>query len=107
MSEKLLDDKHIEEIEFLLSQSLNGFHFLFDHRSVAKVLTKPTEELDFFRYEKMDRIQTLFTLLIEQDSMDDKLEFLSSLELEDYEILLRTYFHLVENTLLASLPFKH
>lgn len=102
-----IDEKSMEEIERLLGQSLNGLHLLFENEKVAQVLRQPTEEIDFFNFENIDRIQALFTELINQDTLFDKLCFLHELDEESYEILLRTYFHIVDNTALASTTEKH
>lgn len=102
-----IDEKSMEEIEKLLGQSLNGLHLLFENEQVAKVLKRPTEDMDFFNFDNMDRIQGLFTELINQETLFDKLCFLQELDEESYEILLRTYFHIVDNTALATTTEKH
>ena len=102
-----IDEKNLEQIEKLLGQSLNGLHLLFENEKVAKVLSKPTEELDFFNFENVDKIQKLFTGLINQESYFDKLCFIQELDDESYEMLLRTYFHIVDNTALAATPNMH
>ena len=101
MNKLQLDEKNLEKIEELLCQSLNGHHLLFDKQKVAQILKRPTENLDFFSYENVDKIQALFTELIQQETYFDKLCFIQELDEESYEILLRTYFHLVDNTALA------
>lgn len=102
-----IHEKHLDEIEFLLAQSMNGVHLLFDNSEIAKVLHKPTEDKDLFSFENMDRIQDLFSQLIEQNSVPEKLDFLRSLPAEDHELLLRTYFHILENSVMAATELKH
>ena len=50
-----IEEQKLNEIESLLSQSLKGIHYLFDHHKIAQILSQPTEELDFFSFDKMDK----------------------------------------------------
>jgi hypothetical protein len=102
-----IHEKHLDEIEFLLAQSMNGVHLLFDNMEIAKILHKPTEDKELFSFANMERIQDLFTRLIEQNSVPEKLDFIHGLPPEDFELLLRTYFHILDNTLLANTALKH
>lgn len=102
-----IQEKHLDEIEFLLAQSMNGVHLLFENGDIAKVLNKPTEESDLFSFDNMDKIQDLFTKLIEKNSVLEKLDFVQGLAQEDFELLLRTYFHILENSVLAATERKH
>ena len=86
---------------------MRGCHHLFGHKEIASVLSTPTESLDFFCSERMDKIQELFTGLIDNYSFAEKRMFLSQLDGESHEILLRTYFHIVDNSAMASNPLKH
>jgi len=102
-----IEEKNLDEIEFLLAQSMNGVHHLFDNQVIARILQTPTEEIDFFNFENMDRIQELFTQLLNQNSVQEKKTFLQSLDANSYEILVRIYFHIVDNTLMTSDTLKH
>lgn len=102
-----IEEKNLDEIEFLLAQSMNGVHHLFDNQVIAKILQTPTEEIDFFNFENMDRIQELFTQLLNQNSVQEKKTFLQTLDENSYEILVRIYFHIVDNTLMTSDTLKH
>lgn len=102
-----IEDQNLDEIEILLAQSLKGFHHLFDNNTIARILQKPTEELDFFSFDNMDRIQELFTALIGKKGFEDKLDFIRGLDSESHEILLRTYFHIVDSTLLTATELRH
>ncbi len=110
MREKIVGlDKipNLDEIERLLTQSMNGTHVLFDNAQVATILQTPTEELDFFRVDNIDRIQSLFTNFVERPTLQDKQLFIESLDQESFEILVRIYFHIVDNSILAANPPRH
>ncbi len=102
-----LDDSHLDEIEYLLTQSLNGVHHLFDHTTIAKILSRPNDEFDPFSFENLQMVQSLFAELLSQESLPAKRRFLHQLDEASYEVLVRTYFHVVDNSLLASKPEQH
>jgi hypothetical protein len=100
-------DKNIAHLERLLHQSIIGFHHLFDHKSVAEILKVPTEKIDFFTTENMDIIQKLFDRLIQKHSVEEKRAYIDSLKPKEFEILLRTYFHIVDSTIMSGEHIKH
>lgn len=102
-----IQEKHLEQIEGLFAHSMNGVHLLFDNDEIAKVLHKPWAEEKLFSFDNMDRIQDLFTKLIERSSVPEKLDFVRGLEETDFEILVRTYFHILDSSVLANTPDKH
>ena len=103
-----IEKKQLKEIEFLFNQSAKGLHLLFDDRDrLANILKEPTQEQHFFNSENMKRIQLLFTDLISKKTFQDKKEYLSNLNAENFEILVRTYFHIVDNTLLTGTKNLH
>lgn len=82
---------------------MNGIHLLFDNETIARILRKPTEELDLFTQDsKLDKIQDLFSAFIQKVTFQEKQIFLAELDPESYEMLLRTYFHIVDNSLMAA-----
>lgn len=95
-------DLQIAELEKFLNQSIRGFHHLFDKEKITEILKTPTEELDFFTIENMETIQKLFNELIKKDTMQEKQAFIESLDERKFEILLRTYFHIVDSTMVSS-----
>lgn len=103
----MVDETQIEDLESFLSQSLMGFHHLFEAEKIKDILQIPTEDLDFFNMENMEEIQTLIKGLMEKPSLDDKRRYLESLNKDRYEKVLRAYFHIVDSTLLASPTHKH
>lgn len=100
-------ESNLDAIESLLSMSLRGIHHLFDHSEIAQVLSKPTEEMDFFNFKNLDKVQDLFLELIQKETFEEKKQYLSNLDRESYELVLRAYFHIVENTALAANIYKH
>lgn len=86
---------------------MNGIHLLFDNETIARILRIPTEEKDLFHIKNLDRIQELFTEFVQNESLQQKRMWLESLDPESYEMLLRTYFHIVDNSLYAAETDRH
>ncbi len=107
MNDLKISDSHLDQIEHLLAQSMNGIHLLFDNETIAQVLSTPTEHLDFFHMKNLDRIQELFTELLRRETLAEKQIYLSTLDRESFETLLRTYFHIVDNSLYSADDNRH
>ena len=97
----------INKMELFLNQSAKGCHFLFDHKKVAQILKTPTEESQFFNKDNMGRIQELLVGLLSQKSFRQKQDYLNSLNHQSFELLVRTYFHIVDSTVMAGLINTH
>ena len=102
-----INDSHLDQIEHLLAQSMNGLHLLFDHQRVAEILKTPTEESTLFHDDNLEKIQGLFATFVQRESFHEKLEYLESLDKNSFELLLRTYFHIVDNSLYAEESNRH
>lgn len=101
------EDKNLDQIEYLLFQSTQGIHFMFDNADIVKVLSRPSDEADTLSFSNMEKVQELLTKFIDKPSMVDKRRFLETLDKQTFELLVRAYFQLVENTILASTKIRH
>lgn len=97
----------LQEIEYLLSQSVQGLHHLFDNEIIANILKTPTEDIDFFNIDNIKKVQGILSDFIAQKTMVEKQRFLKNLDKKSYELLVRTYFNIVDNAVLESSKFKH
>lgn len=100
------NDQHTEQIEYLLYQSTQGHHFMFDHSEVAQVLSRDSDP-EGLNIKYMEKVQKLLTGLLEKPTMGEKRSFLDALPREDYELLVRAYFQLVDKTILAHSTIRH
>lgn len=103
----LVNESQLEELEDFLSQSLRGHHHLFDQDRIKQILKVPTEEVDFFTLQNMDKIQSLILELMKRTNLEEKKRYLQSLSSESYEMVVRAYFHIVDNTIQASPQHWH
>jgi hypothetical protein len=86
---------------------MNGIHLLFDNETIAQVLKTPTEHLDLFHMKNLDKIQELFTEFLRRKTLQEKQIYLQSLDRESFEMLLRTYFHIVDNSIFQADCDRH
>ncbi len=107
MKELQISESHIDQIEHLLAQSMNGIHLLFDNETIARILKTPTEEKVLFHFNNLDKIQELFANFVQIESFQMKQDYLHSLDKESFEMLLRTYFHIVDNSLSSTYSSRH
>ncbi len=89
-------------MEAILNQAAMGIHLLFDKATITSAYKEVTDEKDFYDFEKVKMIQDAMTELIAKKSYFEKLAFLQSLEKGTLVLLIRAYFHIVENNVLAS-----
>jgi hypothetical protein len=93
--------------ETLAAQSTQGVHFMFDNADIVRVLSEPTENKDFFTEKNMKKVQGLLSRFLDCASIQAKRSFLDHLPKEDFELLVRAYFQLVDNTILAHTDIRH
>ncbi len=102
-----LAEQSLQRMESLLSQSAMGIHILFDNHAIAGVMSKNKDDKDFFDLDKMQIVQNIMTSLVAKKNYIEKVAYLHELDAQSYEMLVRTYFHIVENTVRASHKFQH
>lgn len=98
-----IEEKSLERMEALLSHSALGVHVLFDNRSIAAVFSSQiVEDKDFYDFDKMKKVQDVMTELIAKKTYWEKISFINSLDPESFKMLLKAYFHIVENSVRAN-----
>lgn len=93
-----------DQIEYLLFQSTQGVHFIFDKTDVSEILRRHDQDLD---PSYSDQVQVLLTKLLERKTVVEKKSYVESLAKDDYELLVRAYFQLVDKTILANSNVRH
>ncbi|MFP5518730.1 MAG: hypothetical protein ACLGGX_02410 [Bdellovibrionia bacterium] len=102
-----IEEKSLERMEALLTQSAMGVHVLFDNRSIAAVMGSSGDDKDFYDFDKMKKVQDVMTELIAKKTYWEKISFINSLDPESYQMLMRAYFHIVENSVRANSSDLH
>ncbi len=102
-----IEEKSLQQMEALLHHSTRGVHILFDNQTIARILRAPTDQKVFLDVDKLKHVQDILTKLITKRSYNEKLAFLKELEPAGLEMLVRTYFQIVENTIRANTNQYH
>jgi hypothetical protein len=100
-------EKGLEKMESLLRQSAQGIHVLFDNEAIARAMGKKIDQKEFLDFNKMKKIQDIMTDLVSRNTYYDKVAFLERLDQDSYDMLVRTYFHIVENTVRSNFDLSH
>lgn len=103
----MMDERTLEELEFLLSQSMKGFHHLFERESLREILKTPTEDTEFFSLKTMEQVQGLIVQLMKKKTLEEKRAYLQKLQPKSYELVVRAYFHIVDNSLNSGISTRH
>lgn len=102
-----LDENRLIQMEYLLEQSRNGLHLLFDNNTISRVFSSPGEENTLFKVENLTRIQNLLAQFMEKESLRKKRDFINGLNQKDHDLLVRTYFNIIENSMNNQKIQKH
>ena len=86
-------------VEDLLSQSLKGFHFAFDRDDIKLALGSPINGVLDFSFEDSQKVQEIFFEFVKRKGLQAKKDFLDKLPVLERELIIKTYFNILENTL--------
>lgn len=102
-----IKEKSLEKMEALLKQSAMGIHVLFDNQTIAKAMSKKHDDRDFLDVQKVRKIQDVMTELVAKSNYYDKVAYLEALDESSFDMLVRTYFHIVESTVRSTTEHCH
>jgi hypothetical protein len=93
----------LRQVEYLIQQSLQGNHVLFDASQLRAAMSIPEDSpgLDAGTVER--HIENLITL----PSLAQKRAYLERLETPEFLELIRSYFNIIENNLLERSEARH
>lgn len=103
---KAAQEQCLQNMEAILSQAAKGIHILFDHKVIADALRGITDEKDFYEFDKMKQVQDILTELIAKKNYFQKLAYIQSLDSQSLKLVIRAYFHIIENNVLGT-QLKH
>lgn len=101
-----VSEDQLKEVEYIIQQSMQGNHVLFDMESVRQIFGSDNPPCDFScadAYEVEPHIERLLVL----PTLAQKRAYLDGLDRRTYTRVVKTYFNIVENSMYESLEVKH
>lgn len=105
--EGTIPPERFEEIECILVQSTKGIHLLFDKDTLRSKLQDAKKVEHYLTKENIQKVQGIIIEMIQQPTLEKKKYYLSTLEEDSYDLFVRTYFNIVENTVLEHTTCFH
>ena len=95
----------LEQMDNLILQSAKGIHIHFDKNDISKALrANSKDETDL---EKLKKVQEVLYKFISLKNYNEKSDFLKTLKKEEYNLLIRAYFKIVDNSMLTKTKTRH
>ncbi len=102
-----LDEQQVDNLKCILTQSEFGIHVLFENDLIAEVFKQPYTEEEFFEIENIKKVQDDILKLLQFKTLNDKRDFIRSLDEHDRHRIVRAYFYIIENNLRTSQRLPH
>jgi hypothetical protein len=97
----------LHRVEYLIEQSVQGNHVLFDPDDLRRVLSRARARGFSLSAEDAYETEPYIERLLEQESLQASRAYLSRLTRDEYERVLLTYLCIVENALYDSTEARH
>lgn len=105
--EVYLSENQVNNLKSILSQSEQGIHVLFENSLISEVFRKPYSEDEFFEVDNLKKIQDDILRLLQMTSLQDKRNFIDSLDTNSQHRIVRAYFYMIENNLRSTQKRPH
>ncbi len=105
--EVFLDETQVNNLKSILTQSEHGIHILFENSLIAEVFKQPYSEDQFFEVENLKKIQDDLIKLLQFKTLNDKRDFIASLDHDRKHRIVRAYFYIIENNLRTNQKRPH
>ena len=95
----------LEQMDNLILQSAKGVHILFDKSDIIRALrSKSKDDTDL---EKLKKVQEVLYKFISLKDYLEKKNFLKTLKKDEYSLLIRAYFKIVDNSMINKTKMRH
>jgi hypothetical protein len=99
--------ERLAQVEYLLSQSAQGNHVLFDTDELRSVFELASERRFTLSEEEAYEVEPHIERLLEEPSLESKRAYLKTLSRPVFERVVMTYISIVENNLYDSSETRH
>ena len=89
-----VNQEQLDQVKYLLDQSAQGVHLLFDAGTIYRISTKNLEE----DKSRLSKAEQLLEQMILCPSISSKKSFLEKLDPQTYDDVARVYFTIVQNS---------
>lgn len=93
----------LRQIQYLIQQSMQGNHVLFDPTAVRDAFIDTRDPTDEQAYSVEHHLERL----IQQPNLAAQRAYLEQLDTDTFRLLVRTYFNIIENNIYDNLEVKH
>ncbi len=100
-----IDEEQLDQVEYLINQSVQGHHVLFDFQKIKDVLKQ--NESHCFDNEEAYGVEHHIEHVLSKPTLSEKKAYLDQLDEETLEKVIRTYFNIIENNVLENLKEAH
>jgi len=101
-----VNQKQLDQVEYLIEQSSRGHHVLFDNEVIRKAFKRLARADTEITEINDESIEKHIEQLILQPTLISKRAYLENLNAETYDRVVCTYFSIVENNIFESLQFS-
>ena len=99
-----VSQEQLDQVKYLLKQSAQGNHLLFDDRTVRRVAEGLGKN---GRDERVEKAEALLEQMILRPTIKAKKDFLEGLDPLTHDDVARVYFNIVQNTAQEHQGFSH
>lgn len=92
----------MKEIEYIIHQSMNGLHVLFDNDTIKRFCAGSRGDDDIFDEGRARQTEKLMEIFMSTPTITARKQLFKTLSEDEQSILIRTYFNIVENNILNS-----
>ena len=100
-----VSQEQLEQVEYLIEQSIQGNHILFDTDTVRRIFHSP--HLSACSPEESYSVEHHIERIILQPTLEQKRAYLEGLDANTFKLVVKTYFNIVENNLFEHTEIKH
>jgi hypothetical protein len=100
-----VNQEQLDTVEYLINQSAQGNHILFDLDVVRRVFTHPT--LRPMKEAEAYEVEHHIERLISMQGFDKQKAYVEQLPEETLYRVIKTYFNIVENSLFETNKVRH
>ena len=103
-----VSEQKLSQIRYLLTQSMQGNHLLFEPAALRKVFIKDKRRgISLLEADEARHIEEHIERMMSLPSLSKMCQYLDELDSKSYEWVVRTYFHIVESNIAENEEMRH